>query len=67
MPSREICRISGAGWPSTISGRLEREVIAEYCADEETLDDLRGEGIDLGQGFHLGRPAPAEDLLPLGV
>ena len=46
---------------------LEREVIAEYCADEETLDYLRGEGIDLGQGFHLGRPAPAEDLLLLGV
>jgi EAL domain-containing protein (putative c-di-GMP-specific phosphodiesterase class I) len=32
--------------------------IAEGIEDEETLTLLRAEGVDFGQGFHLGRPAP---------
>ncbi len=44
---------------------LGRQVIGEYCADQETLDYLRAERIDLAQGFHLGRPAPAEHVLAL--
>jgi PAS domain S-box-containing protein len=32
--------------------------IAEGVEDEETLAMLRTEGVDFGQGFHLGRPAP---------
>ena len=42
---------------------LGRRVVAEYCADQETEDYLRAEGIDLGQGFHLGRPVPAATAL----
>ena len=32
--------------------------IAEGIEDEETLNVLRAEGVDFGQGFYLGRPAP---------
>jgi EAL domain-containing protein (putative c-di-GMP-specific phosphodiesterase class I) len=32
--------------------------IAEGIEDEQTLTILRGEGVDFGQGYHLGRPAP---------
>jgi PAS domain S-box-containing protein len=34
------------------------ETIAEGVEDGETLDLLREYGVDFGQGFHLGRPAP---------
>jgi PAS domain S-box-containing protein len=32
--------------------------IAEGIEDEQTLTILRNEGVDFGQGYHLGRPAP---------
>jgi EAL domain-containing protein (putative c-di-GMP-specific phosphodiesterase class I) len=32
--------------------------IAEGIEDEETLTLLRAQGVDFGQGFHLGRPVP---------
>jgi PAS domain S-box-containing protein len=35
--------------------------IAEGIENEETLELLRQFGVHYGQGFHLGRPAPAED------
>jgi PAS domain S-box-containing protein len=34
------------------------ETIAEGVEDSETLELLREFGVDFGQGFHLGRPAP---------
>jgi EAL domain-containing protein (putative c-di-GMP-specific phosphodiesterase class I) len=36
------------------------ETVAEGVEDQETRDFLRSEGVDFGQGFHLGRPAPIE-------
>jgi PAS domain S-box-containing protein len=36
------------------------ETVAEGIEDQETWDFLRNEGVDFGQGFHLGRPAPIE-------
>lgn len=36
------------------------QTVAEGVEDEETWDFLRREGVDYGQGFHLGRPAPME-------
>ena len=42
---------------------LGRTVIAECVEDEEILDALRAFGIPLMQGIHVGRPAPASDLL----
>lgn len=36
------------------------QTIAEGVEDSETLELLRDYGVDLAQGFHLGRPAPLE-------
>jgi EAL domain-containing protein (putative c-di-GMP-specific phosphodiesterase class I) len=38
--------------------------VAEGVEDRETLDLLADMGCDLGQGWHLGRPMPVEELLP---
>jgi ammonium transporter, Amt family len=39
-----------------------RRTIAELVPDQETLE-LPGElGVDLVQGFHIGRPRPVEEL-----
>jgi diguanylate cyclase (GGDEF)-like protein/PAS domain S-box-containing protein len=37
--------------------------LAEFVADEDTLDAVRALGVDYAQGFHLGRPAPVEEAL----
>ncbi len=42
---------------------LGREVIAEFCADASLRDWLTARGIDLLQGYHVGRPAPVERIL----
>jgi diguanylate cyclase (GGDEF)-like protein/PAS domain S-box-containing protein len=36
--------------------------IAEFVGDEETVDLLREIGVDFGQGYHLGKPAPVSEL-----
>jgi diguanylate cyclase (GGDEF)-like protein len=38
--------------------------VAEFVGDAETVALLRQLGVDYGQGYHLGRPAPVEKLLP---
>jgi EAL domain-containing protein (putative c-di-GMP-specific phosphodiesterase class I) len=42
--------------------RLEKQVIAEFVEDEETLDLLRKYGVDFAQGYHIGRPTPVEQV-----
>jgi len=42
---------------------LGKQTIAEFVEDEETLDILRGIGVDCVQGFHIGRPRPLDDVL----
>jgi EAL domain-containing protein (putative c-di-GMP-specific phosphodiesterase class I) len=37
---------------------LGKVTIAEGIEDAETLDKLRAFGVDLGQGYHIGRPGP---------
>jgi PAS domain S-box-containing protein len=37
---------------------LGKTTIAEGIEDAPTLDKLRGIGVDLGQGFYIGRPGP---------
>ena len=37
-------------------------VVAECIEDKPTLDLLSGLGCDLGQGYFIGRPAPADRL-----
>ncbi|HXF51342.1 MAG TPA: bifunctional diguanylate cyclase/phosphodiesterase, partial [Dehalococcoidia bacterium] len=36
--------------------------VAEFVTDEETVRLLRTLGVDYGQGFHLGEPAPIDSI-----
>jgi diguanylate cyclase (GGDEF)-like protein len=40
-----------------IAHNLNKTVVAEHVEDAATLDVVRGLGVDLVQGFHLGRPS----------
>ncbi|MGI8632928.1 MAG: putative bifunctional diguanylate cyclase/phosphodiesterase [Solirubrobacterales bacterium] len=42
-------------------------VVAESVPDDGTMDLLGDFGVELGQGFHLGRPRPVEELWPAAV
>ncbi|WP_049793213.1 putative bifunctional diguanylate cyclase/phosphodiesterase [Conexibacter woesei] len=46
-----------------IARGLGKRTVAEFVGDEATLELLRELRVDDGQGFHLGRPAPLEDLI----
>lgn len=39
------------------------KTVAEYVADEETVELVRGYGVDYVQGYHIGRAEPAERIL----
>ena len=45
---------------------MGKRTIAEYVHDEATLQTVRALGVDMVQGFHLGRPVPADDLMAAG-
>lgn len=47
-----------------IARGLGTQTIAEFVDDADTLELLRTLGVDYGQGYHLGRPAPIERVLP---
>ena len=42
----------------SIAQGFGQQAIAERVEDVETLESLREYGVDLAQGFHLGRPQP---------
>ena len=42
--------------------RLEKQVIAEFVEDEETLELLRSYGVDFAQGYHIGPPLPVDQV-----
>jgi diguanylate cyclase (GGDEF)-like protein/PAS domain S-box-containing protein len=42
---------------------LGRAVIGGHCTDASLVDFLRVQGVDYAQGYHLGRPAPLEEVL----
>ena len=44
---------------------LGQEVVAEGIEDEQTLAALRNMNCDVGQGYHIGRPARLEQVLDL--
>jgi len=46
-----------------VAHRLQKETIAEFVEDEETLQMVRNYGTDHAQGFHIGRPQPLQSLL----
>jgi diguanylate cyclase (GGDEF)-like protein/PAS domain S-box-containing protein len=39
---------------------LDKRTVAEFVEDQETEDLLRELGVDLVQGYHVGRPMPVE-------
>lgn len=43
---------------------LERRTIAEYVGDPATRAHLHDAGVDLVQGYHVGRPVPLERAFP---
>jgi len=43
-----------------IARGMGKRTIAEFVTDQETLEVLTRLGVDYGQGFRLGRPAPLE-------
>jgi EAL domain-containing protein (putative c-di-GMP-specific phosphodiesterase class I) len=45
-----------------IARGLGKSTIAEFVGDDDTLALLQDCGVDLAQGYYLGRPAPAERL-----
>ncbi|HEX3804159.1 MAG TPA: EAL domain-containing protein [Solirubrobacteraceae bacterium] len=47
-----------------IARGLGTQTVAEFVGDSETVALLERLGVDYGQGYHLGRPAPVEKLLP---
>ena len=47
-----------------IARGLGTKTIAEFVADDDTVELLHELGVDYGQGYHLGRPAPLSDRLP---
>jgi EAL domain-containing protein (putative c-di-GMP-specific phosphodiesterase class I) len=44
---------------------LGLDAVAEGVEAQPQLDRLQALGCDLAQGFHLARPAPAEEITPL--
>ena len=41
-----------------LAHQLGIKVVAEFVEDQEVLDELAKIGIDLAQGYHIGRPSP---------
>ena len=48
---------------SQVAKVMGLETIAEHVENEQTVAELRAIGMELGQGFHLGKPAPMEQQL----
>jgi len=46
-----------------IARGLGKQTIAEFVEDEKTTTMLREYGVDMAQGYHLGRPADATETL----
>ncbi|MEZ5553139.1 MAG: EAL domain-containing protein [Pseudomonadales bacterium] len=45
---------------------MGKRTVAEFVGDEATLTLIREIGIDYGQGFHIGKPAPVLPASPSG-
>ncbi|MFO0794474.1 MAG: EAL domain-containing protein [Candidatus Brocadiaceae bacterium] len=42
---------------------LEKKTVAEYVENEKTLQLLREYGVDCAQGYYIGKPSPAGEVL----
>ncbi|WP_417536249.1 EAL domain-containing protein [Methylophaga sp.] len=43
--------------------RTGLETIAEFVESEEIWQKLKAIGVNYGQGYHLGKPAPIDQIL----
>jgi EAL domain-containing protein (putative c-di-GMP-specific phosphodiesterase class I) len=50
-----------------IARGLGKRTIAEYVQDDDTTRMLRDYGVDMAQGFHLGRPVDAAETFALAA
>ena len=48
-----------------IAQGMGKKTIAEFVPDEETSRLLEKRGVDYAQGYHVGRPKPLREVLPL--
>ena len=48
-----------------IARGLGKETIAEFVPDEDTRHRLAAGGVDYAQGYHVGRPRPLREVLPV--
>ena len=46
-----------------IARGLGKETIAEFVQDDTTAEMLRDYGVDMAQGYHLGRPVDIAEAL----
>ena len=46
-----------------IAHGLGKQTIAEFVGDDDTLALLADCGVDMAQGYHIGRPVPADQLV----
>ena len=44
-----------------IARGMGKLTIAEFVTDQDTLEVLTELGVDYGQGYHIGRPAPVDE------
>ena len=42
---------------------LGKRTIAEFVENEQIIECLRDIGVDLAQGYGIGRPVPLEDIV----
>ena len=47
---------------SGLSSEMGLQTIAEYVGNDETIEILRGIGVDYVQGFHIGMPVPLKQI-----
>lgn len=52
---------------TSFSGAIDATIIAEGVESESDISALRTLGIRMGQGYHLGRPGPIEQLAGLAL
>jgi diguanylate cyclase (GGDEF)-like protein/PAS domain S-box-containing protein len=45
-----------------IARGLGKETVAEFVSDPQLEQFVRSQGVDLAQGFHVGRPVPVADI-----
>ena len=49
--------------PREIAKGLGKRTVAEFVPDDETVRLLLRHGVDLGQGYHLGKPRPLSEVV----